>query len=147
MATIHLPPDFKEFLKCLRDREVRFLPIGGYAVNAFGYSRNTADIDIWIETSEQNQARTIDAVRDFGFVSVDSTILDPDDAMLRMGVPPLRIKVLKRISGVSFEDCWLRRVTTSDGDLEIPMISRADLIANKLAAGRKGDLVDVEELS
>ena len=67
--------------------------------------------------------------------------------MPRMGVPPLRIEVLKRISGVSFEDCWLRRVTTSDGDLQIPMISKEDLILNTLATGRKCDLIDVEELS
>ncbi len=147
MGTIQLPPDFKEFLKCLRDREVRFLLIGGYAANAFGYNRNTGNIDIWIEASAENQGRTIAAVRDFGFANVDATILEPADAMLRMGVPPLRIEVLKRISGVSFEDCWLRRVTTSDGDLQIPMISKDVLIVNKLATGRKGDLIDVERLS
>ncbi len=117
MGTIQLPPDFKDVLKCLKDREVRFQLIGGYVVNAFGYNRNIGDIDIWIEASGENQARTIKAVRDFGFASVDATILEPADALLQMSVPQLRNRVLKRISGVWFEDCPLRRVTTSDGDL------------------------------
>ena len=41
MATIRLPTDFSEFLKLLVAHEVRFLLIGGYAVNA--KSGNEAD--------------------------------------------------------------------------------------------------------
>lgn len=33
MATIQIPPDFKEFLKLLNEHEVRYLLIGGYAVS------------------------------------------------------------------------------------------------------------------
>ena len=34
-----LPPDFKEFLKLLKERDIRYLLIGGYAVgyHGFGY--------------------------------------------------------------------------------------------------------------
>ncbi len=45
MATIHLPPDFKEFLKLLNDHEVEYLLIGGFAVGSHGYPRATADIN------------------------------------------------------------------------------------------------------
>jgi hypothetical protein len=38
MATIHLPPDIKEFLKLLIDNQVEYLLIGGYAVDYHGYS-------------------------------------------------------------------------------------------------------------
>ena len=58
--------------------------------------------------------------------------------MVRMGQPPLRIEVLKKISGVEFEDCWLRRVMIEDDDLRIPTISLED--------GRKNDLLDLDEL-
>ena len=37
MATIRLPPDFKEFLKLLKEHNVRYLLIGGYAVGFHGY--------------------------------------------------------------------------------------------------------------
>lgn len=43
MATTRIPRDFKEFLKLLDAHSARFLLIGGYAVNAFGYVRNTVD--------------------------------------------------------------------------------------------------------
>jgi hypothetical protein len=33
-----LPPDFKEFLKLLKEHEVRYLLIGGYAVGYHGYA-------------------------------------------------------------------------------------------------------------
>jgi len=48
MATIHLPPDFKEFLKLLNAKGVEYLLIGGYAVGYHGYPRATADMDIWV---------------------------------------------------------------------------------------------------
>jgi len=66
--------------------------------------------------------------------------------MVRMGLSPLRIKVLKKISGVEFEDCWSRRVVIEDDDLRIPTISLQDLKRNKLASGRKKDLLDLDEL-
>lgn len=147
MATTQIPRDFKEFLKCLATRDARFLLIGGYAVNAYGYVRNTVDLDIWIAGDQANQDRVLHAVRDFGFSNASSELLLEPDAMLRMGVPPLRIEVIKRLSGVDFEDCWPRRRVIEDGDLQIPMISLEDLRRNKRAAARPKDLLDLEELS
>ena len=48
MAIIRLPPDFKEFLKLLKEHDVRYLLIGGYAVSYHGYIRATGDMDIWL---------------------------------------------------------------------------------------------------
>jgi hypothetical protein len=45
---IELPLDFKEFLKLLNDKGVRYLLIGGYAVGYHGYPRATNDMDVWI---------------------------------------------------------------------------------------------------
>ena len=50
MVTTHLPPDFKEFLRCLNDHDVEYLLIGGYAVGYHGYPRATMDIDKTIKT-------------------------------------------------------------------------------------------------
>jgi hypothetical protein len=46
MPTIRIPHDFKEFLKLFIVHDVRFLLIGGYAVSAHGYVRNTIDMDM-----------------------------------------------------------------------------------------------------
>jgi len=146
MATTRIPRDFKEFLKLLDAHKARFLLIGGYAVNAYGYVRNTVDMDIWIASDADNRIRVLDAIRDFAFPAAPDDLLLEPDAMVRMGVPPLRIEVLKKISGVEFEDCWPRRVIVDDDELRIPAISLDDLKRNKLASGRRKDLLDVDEL-
>jgi hypothetical protein len=82
----------------------RFLPIGGYAVNAYGYVRNTVDMDIWIASDPDNLRRVLQAIRNFGFPAAPDDLFHKSDAMVRMRLPPLRIEVLKKISGVEFED-------------------------------------------
>jgi hypothetical protein len=103
-------------------------------------------MDIWIASDEDNQLRVIAAIREFAFPGASPDLLAEPDAMVRMGVPPLRIEILKAVSGVEFEDCWTRRVTVRDDELVFPMISLEDLKRNKLAAGRTKDLLDLEEL-
>ena len=146
MTTTRLPPDFKEFLKLLKARDVRFLLVGGYAVNAYGYIRNTVDLDIWVAPDQENRHRVINAIREFGFATAPLDALDGDKAMLRMGVPPIRIEVMVDISGIQFEDCWPRRVELQCEESAFPMISLEDLKANTLASARPKDLVDLSEL-
>ncbi len=45
-----------------------------------------------------------------------------------------------------FDQVWRNRVETEFGGLQIPFISKSDLIQNKLQIGRLRDLADVEEL-
>ncbi len=55
--------------------------------------------------------------------------------------------MLKRISGVSFEDAWQNRVEgLIDGEVLAPVISRDDLILYKLNAARDQDILDVKAL-
>lgn len=67
MATIHLPSDFKEFLRLLNSLQVEYLLIGGYAVGYYGYPRATADMDIWISINRGNAERTVRTMKLFGF--------------------------------------------------------------------------------
>ena len=45
---MELDKDFKEFIELLNEHEVKYLVIGGYAVNFHGYPRYTKDIDFWL---------------------------------------------------------------------------------------------------
>ncbi len=67
MATIHLPPDFKEFLQLLNAHQVKYFLIGGYAVGYHGYPRATANMDIWIALHRENAERVVAALKAFGF--------------------------------------------------------------------------------
>jgi len=66
MATIRLPPDFKDFLKLLKEHSVRYLLIGGYAVGYHGYPRATADMDIWVAIHPDNANRIVSVLKEFG---------------------------------------------------------------------------------
>jgi hypothetical protein len=74
--------------------------------------------------------------------------LDPT-AFFRVGYPPLMIEILTAIKGVDFDGAWDRRIETVIDDRTGQtafMISREDLMAAKLAAGRPQDLADVAAL-
>ena len=146
MATIQLPPDFKEFLKLLNSNKVEYLVVGGYAVNYYGYPRATADLDIWIAIHSDNARRLTDVVRQFGFAAVESTTFLEPRKVIRMGVPPVRLEILTSISGVEFQECYGRRVETDWDGVTVPLIDLPDLKRNKQATGRLKDLLDLEQL-
>jgi hypothetical protein len=60
-----------------------------------------------------------------------------------IGLPPCRIDILSSISGVEFGDAWARRILITIGGLSVGVIGRADFVANKQAAGRPKDLLDL----
>lgn len=133
----------------MRTHGVEYLLIGGYAVALYGFPRFTGDIDVWVGKTPDNARRLIDAIRDFGFPLSDMT---PESwigvhKILRMGSPPFRIEIHNEISGVRFEDCYPRRQPGVLDGIEVSLIARADLIANKKAAGRHKDLADVEQIA
>ena len=146
MAVLH--PDFRDFLRCLTDRRVNFLVIGGYAVSAHGFDRYTGDIDVWIEISPENAARTVAALRDFGFWSADFSeelFLD-EGRMAHIGREPVKIEILNAVSGLDFAPARSRAVTLEIEGVAVPVLSLADLRANKLASGRPKDLADLANL-
>jgi len=146
MATIQLPPDFREFLKLLNSSRVEYLVIGGYAVNFYGFARATADLDIWIAMAPENAQRVAKAVRDFGFQQAsEGTFLEPRK-VIRMGVPPVRIEIITSISGVEFSECYSRRIDAELDGIPVQLIGLEDLKANKRASGRLKDLLDLEQL-
>jgi hypothetical protein len=108
-------------------------------------------MDIWIASDAANQQNVLQALRDFAFPAAPDDLLREDDAMVRMGLPPLRIEVLKedevlkKISGVEFEDCWPRRVVNRRRRPADSGHFLEDLKRNKLASGRKKDLLDLDE--
>jgi hypothetical protein len=60
-----------------------------------------------------------------------------------LGVPPLRIDILRSADGIEAERAIKSALFAKLGELSIPVIGLDDLIANKRAAGRPQDLADV----
>jgi len=148
MASVNLPPDFKEFLKLLSDHEVAYLLVGGYAVAYHGYPRATADMDIWVGIHPHNAQRLVDAIKAFGFdmPELSSDVFLKEDRIIRMGVPPIRIEIVTSASGVDFEQCYAARVVDELDGVAVNLINLEHLKINKKAAGRHRDLDDLDNL-
>jgi hypothetical protein len=69
-----------------------------------------------------------------------------DEDVLWMGVPPVRIDVVKGVPGGDFSACLARRVRANWDGVVVSVIGRDDLVAIKRASGRPQDLLDVEVL-
>jgi predicted nucleotidyltransferase len=145
---LELPQDFRELFEFLNANRVEYLLLGGYAVIAYGYVRNTSDIDVVVNDSLENSRRLMKALAEFGFAE---TQLQPElfaepDSVVRMGVEPMRIEILNYLKGVDFNEAYSRRRSVKVEDVSVDLIGLSDLLANKKAVGRPKDLVDVEEL-
>lgn len=141
--------DFKELLSAFNAHGVRYLIVGGYAVSYHAEPRATKDMDILIGPDAGNAKAVYAALAKFGapLEGLKAQDLTEPDAFFRMGSPPVMVDIMPRISGVDFEVAWRRRVEVAvDGSLTVPFISREDLLAAKIAAGRPQDLADAEAL-
>ena len=121
-----LHKDFKEFLESLIEKDVRFLVVGGYAVTWHGRPRNTEDIDIFIDRSEDNAKKITEALENFGALEkgkTDSAIFTHHDRIFQMGLRPWKIDIFTHIPGVEFSACYENRVFWEISELRIPMIS------------------------
>lgn len=145
---IHLPPDFKEFLKLLNAHQVEYLLIGGYAVGYHGYPRATADMDIWIAMDPANARKIVAVLKEFGFNLPDLSpeLFLKEWQVIRLGVPPVRIEIATTISGVNFRECYAEKVLGELDGEQVKLISLKHLKINKKASGRHQDLADLENL-
>jgi hypothetical protein len=141
-------PDFKELLSVLNAHRVKYLVIGAYAVSIHAQPRATKDLDILVKADAENAERVFSALAQFGAPLEGLTPADfaEPGPFFRMGREPVGVDILTTIPGVEFDEAWPRRiedVVDPAGGLKASFISREDLIAAKLAAGRPQDLADV----
>ena len=142
---MELHPDFREFLSVLLSKNVRFLLVGAHALAVHGRPRYTGDLDVWVQPTPANARRVVAALKALGFGSVRLSTKDftRKDRVVQLGYPPVRIDVLTAISGVVFGPAWRRRIVAPIDGLRLPVLGRLDYVANKRAAGRPKDLLDL----
>ena len=145
---MELDKDFKEFIQLLNEYKVKYLVIGGYAVNFHGYPRYTKDIDFWLWMTPDNIAQLIKVLKEFGFGSLNLGLEDfmTPDNIIQLGYEPYRIDLLVDLEGVEFEDCFERRTEGELDEVKINFLSLQDLILTKKTAARLQDLADAEQL-
>jgi hypothetical protein len=143
-----MPEDLKELLRAFNDHAVKYLIVGGYAFGVHAEPRATKDLDIFIRADEENSQALFRALAQYG-APLDG--LSPADFMdgtvFQIGQPPARVDILQHIDGISFDQAWENRIEgLIDGAIRTIVISKNDLIQNKLASGREQDILDVKKL-
>jgi hypothetical protein len=122
--------------------------VGGYAFGVHAEPRATKDLDLFIRCDKENSEAIFRALAQYGAPLAGLSPADfMDDTGFQIGQPPARINVLQHIDGVSFDEAWENRIEgVLDGEIWTAVISRDDLIRNKLASGREQDILDVKKL-
>ncbi len=147
----------------LNTARVRYLLVGGLAVNAHGYERFTKDVDLLISLEPDNIRRGLEALQSIGYQpSIPITPEQFADPSLRDSWRREKgMLVLKLWSDAHrrtpidifvhepfpFDEAFHNAVSVTIGPgLTVPVIGLRDLQSMKRAAGRPQDLADIAEL-
>jgi hypothetical protein len=131
--------------------KVKYLTIGGFAVNIYGYGRNTGDIDIFIEDSIENRENLRIAlikagIGDFENISTMQFIPGWTDITLNFN---LRLDIMTSVKGLensTFEQLLDKAYITEINDVPVYFLDYENLIKAKKAANRPKDILDIDEL-
>ena len=153
---------FKKIIQELEKRKIKYLVIGGVAVNLHGYSRVTNDLDLMISFEKENIAKFIELVNALGYTPkapvelkefADSAKRETWKKEKNMQVFSVRnpndefeyIDVMIQ-DHIDFEEAYKNRQIYADDKISVSVISIDDLISLKELAGRGRDLLDMKIL-
>ena len=149
--------------KELGRQKIKYLVVGGLAVNLYGYDRITGDLDIILLMTDANVKRFIKVAEQFKLrPRVPVSLKD-------FAVPELRENWVKEKNmkaftlynpqndaehvdiiidhPINFQKAYKKRKQIKSGGMNIALISLMDLIKMKKAAGRERDKVDIKALT
>jgi hypothetical protein len=138
----------RDVFSSFQKHKVKYLVIGGIAAVLHGVPRATFDLDILIEATPDNAQRLLTALLEakLGTASL-ATAEEIISHEITIFQDRVRIDVQTSTPGISFDKAWLNREEMDYQGQEFYVVSKNDLIASKLAAGREIDLEDVRLLT
>lgn len=147
---IELPDDFRDLLLELTDAGAEYVIVGGHAVAFYGHPRVTKDLDVLVRATPENARKVYAALAAFGAPLSTFDVSERDfatyDGVLQIGLPPIRIDILNRADGITFDDALDGAGSFELDGRVVRVIAKAALLRNKRAAGRPQDLADVDAL-
>ena len=130
----------------LNAEEARYVVVGASAMQLWGTTRATRDIDILIDPTEENAARVLSALAQLGFcIASDHSARDVISRVVTMIGDIPNVDILTRAWNVCWSDASPRATWFEVEGVRIPAASIEDLIASK-QTGRLQDAADVEVL-
>lgn len=144
----------KEFLKllsCFEKHHVRYLIVGGLAINKYGYHRTTGDVDFYLKDSIENRHNLINALEEAGYGRFEELlraqiIAGYCEIMMDSGMYADLMTEIPGLPKEEFDEQYQMALKDQIEGISIRFIHYNHLIKNKRATGRPKDLLDIEEL-
>jgi hypothetical protein len=143
---------FVIFLTAMQNRRVRYMLIGGIAVNFHGYIRNTLDMDIWLAPTNENRDLFYKVLIDIGYTEEEITDYKEEDFTTffkcEIGEMPNTIDCLTIVHpNLNFDDAEKVMIKHNTGnDLILNVVDYDYLRSMKILSHREKDWHDVSQL-
>lgn len=142
-----------EFIFLANKYNVRMLMVGGGAVNFHGYQRHSADVDFWLDVSDENFRNLIMVFNEMGYEIEDfpkEVKLKQQNISIKFSPEDLDLELITNFSStLTFEEAYKNseEVIVEGAELlKWYVLSYDDLIDSKLKSQRPKDLLDVQQL-
>lgn len=153
---------YLDLFRALQEEKVRYLVVGGVAVNLHGIGRLTVDVDLLLALDAGNLERFVAVARRFPLKPVVPVNLDDfadaakvagwirDKGMLAFALrssdpaTPTVDVLVKPV--VPFDEAWAHRISRTIEGVEVPIASVEDIIRLKTGTGRQKDEADIKAL-
>lgn len=144
--------EFLLFLKCAQQNNLRYLCIGGYAVNFYGFHRFTEDMDMWIAPTNENKICFLNTLKCMEYPDEEIGRISQEDFstyfMCSLGTAPYVIDILTIVhKNVDFNKAEEKaEIHQMENGLILKMIPYDFLKNIKLLSKRDKDLWDIARL-
>jgi hypothetical protein len=143
---------FLAFLTAMQQRQVRYMLIGGIAVNFHGYIRNTQDMDIWLAPTNENRDLFYKVLIDLDYTDEEISPYKNEDFTTffkcEIGEMPNIIDCLTIVHpSINFDEAEKVMIKHDVGNGLILNVVNYDFLRNmKILTHRRKDWLDVSEL-
>lgn len=144
--------EFLLFLQCAEKCNLRYLCIGGYAVNYHGFHRTTEDMDIWIAPTKENKIAFLNTAKCMRYSDEEISMIASEDFttyfICTLGSRPNVIDILTIVHHhVLFDEAEKNKITHRiNKDTILQMVPYNFLKEMKLLSRRDKDLWDIARL-
>ena len=144
-----LDEDLIHFWTILNKYSVQYIMVGGFAVNLYGYTRATNDIDLLIKDDIVNRQKLAGAFSELGYgnISFETLQFVPGWTNFYIGAG-IQLDIMTSLKGVdlSFAECLQMAPVAEIEGVMVPFLHINHLIQNKKVVNQPKDQIDVMEL-
>ncbi len=144
--------EITSFFQLLNKHSVKYILVGGFAVNYHGFSRATGDVDLWLEDSEVNRKKLVAALKENNVEGGEAFLTYPFisvyyELLLGNGIYIDLMSDLQFLKQSNFDECYQYANNYQVlENLEVKVITVNRLIEEKEQSSRAKDKEDAEQL-